>query len=233
MSGCGLVGGMHETARPRRATDGTLRFRRLGTLPFVLRLAGGVVGFLLFALLALVAAAFPEEMPGALVPILALMGATVAIVAWTLRTRAMGLRLEQEGVTITGFLRTSFVRWPDVSCVRADGYSVKLRGADTGGRSVRGRANVTKSEYVQLTDVLLLAVPRLALVAWGVGLPDVPEPARGSSALPDRVYQELDEITIEGPEGSRLVVPARHPRHAHVTDCLQARLLPRMVGLED
>lgn len=162
------------------------------------------------------------------VPVLVVL--LLALLA-AIRAGAMRLVGRTEGLERVNFLGRESIAWADVRSLRLEASVLEITYEGSSG-TMRGLARGRALERFQLTDVVLEHSPALAGLAWGTGLARVRRPEPDGSELPFGVTASTDELLIEGPRGSRLVIDGRHPMREAIREALEARLLPALAESE-
>ncbi len=202
------------------------KFHAVTTLTLLI---GAIGGLLLFGVFLAVAVVTPEEVPEAAREILMVIeGSFLAMLLVALWARGVRLTSSASGLVWDGFLGRERIAWDDVEALRANRKRLQVIGL-SGGRQLTFTVRGDRPDRYRLADVILELSPRLAFVGWGTGLARVERPHAGIAELPDKVWEEDDELHVEGPGATRLSIGDSHPLHAAIREALQRRLLPAML----
>ncbi len=134
----------------------------------------------------------------------------------------------EEGLTTTLAGRTRILPWKGIERMRADEVTVVVRGKDASGRRRKVRMTGSADEIRRVTDTTLDRAPGLALLAWGLGRPEVHAPvgAVPDANRPTKVQTGFLGLVIRTADGSKLTIEHDHPHLERLTDLAMARLKP-------
>lgn len=224
----GLRGGSIEAERGTQLHPVTVKKFRTGVPIFWL--ISAVVGFLLFGMIFLVTLV-TEDTPAEVPRILGiLLFSTLVMMVFSWRARGMRMHGSSEGLDFHGLFGTTRIPWDDVTAARIEDSKLTVF-AHSGGSKHKMKVRGDNEPRRDLEDMVLELSPALAYAAWGTGLSRVAEPKRGT-ALPDRVYELSDDLYIEGPDETRIVIDEKDPRHESIHEHLETRLLPAMLAAD-
>jgi Zn-dependent protease with chaperone function len=206
----------------------TLTVRKFRTPAYILWLVSALLLVLVFGVGTLVVWADDEAAEGMLRTLITLDAIAFVVLLVAIRARFLGLRAASSELEIHGLLGTRKVQWSDVTALRLDESHLQVRSS-TGGRM---KVRAEKEDRLQLADMILELSPALAWAAWGTGLARVEQPS-ALAELPHRVRELSDDLHIEGPGATHIIIEEEHPLHATIREHLERRLLPAMLVYED
>ena len=230
-----------SSARPRRRPAGRRRRRRGGVRVNAIELrpaASTRVWRIGLSLGAFVLAAMVWKEAGqradlaasrsrlALAAALALLLLVWACAGW--RSRFV---LGADGVEQRSAFATRHLDWSEIDGVVHGYFRCTVIGVHD-GRPLELRFVAGRDQERAILGEVLARAPKLAAIAWGLGLGSVERPRGRPALLPERLELYESGLVVRGPGRSLLRIAADRADYARVVECARERLARTMLGEE-